>query len=266
MSRDGVGREGQQPLHAPVANARECGLEVGWSADLYRLQLQPELARHGVDLGHLLFRVAEIGGRVQQRHARQSRHGFCEQFEPFPTQFGECDGEARDIASGARQALRPAFADRVAAADGDDRDRRRGASRGSQRRRAAGDDDRDVQRHKLGGQGRQSFGSTVGIARLDHEVLPRDPPLLVQRANEAIERAGAGARRCAAERQQADPGYAKPRLRPHRSGVAGEGGAERQQQKSSLLHPIRLSATAGMSRAITGSPRRRATALARRTR
>jgi hypothetical protein len=102
------------PLCATLPRACELRLEVLRSANREHLQLQPERAGTLFQTGPALWK---FGGRQNDRHSGQTEQGLAENFELLRAEFGKRDREASDVATRPSQALRPAFADRIATAN-----------------------------------------------------------------------------------------------------------------------------------------------------
>jgi hypothetical protein len=208
-------RHGDERLRVAAPGLRKGAFKIPAAMDLEDLHLQAEPARAGFGLAQHVGSVDDLDRIDEDGDVRQRRQRLLEQLEALRGELGEGEREAGDIAAGAGEALGPAFADRVAARQGDDRNRRRRLARGLARGLAAREDRVDAQAHQLRGRRRQQRGVAVRVAAFDDDVLPFDVAALAQALAKArFVRIGGGRRRRREEREEADPRHAGLCLSP----------------------------------------------------
>ena len=176
----------------------------------------------------------------------QRRQRLLQQLETLGGQLGEGERQAGDVAAGPRQARAQPSRDRIAARQGDDRDRLRCLARRLARRLAAGEDHVHLETHQLFGHRRQPIGAAVGVAALDDDVPALDVAGLAQAFCESPPRSGRGRRGRRCERTTARRCAARPA-----GAWAAAGRARRRRPRPAREHAARRDAAAG------ATPRRR---------
>src|SRR6185369_3520565 len=170
-----VGLDREDGLGAPLAQGVSETIEVACAAQGKTLQLQPHALGSYDRLGrNVIASVTQLERRDDNYDPRDAGQQQLHNLEALLLELRHGDGKPRDHAAGPRQRLRPTLADRVAAGDGHDRNRRRRLLRRGQRPGTGGKDDIDVGRDQLGGERRKLLWPALGIAIVEDDVLTRD--------------------------------------------------------------------------------------------
>jgi hypothetical protein len=173
-------REDDERVGALLAEAGKRGVKVVGASHLQGVQ------RHAYPSGRPLRVVplellAGVGGVPEDGHPERLGHRLREQFEPFATDLDGLDAQARDIATGPRQAGHQAG---LHGGGTDSHDNRDGAG-GILERPDRGlpcprDQDVDRETHQFRREVSKPFGSALRRAVLDGDVLAFNPAVLTQ--------------------------------------------------------------------------------------